>query len=182
MEKGAGKHSALSRRFSAGGVVYKQSKGKSGDLKILWLVAKSRPSDLYPNEVWRLPKGWIDDLNDGQVPGPLASGERKAKEEEIQEAALREVVEEGGVKAKIISKLGTEKYFLTVSGQRILKFTTFYLMEWAKDLKEGPDFETEKVEWLPYKKARKRLSYSGEKKILDKAKQVLDQGIQESLV
>lgn len=182
MEKGAGKHSALSRRFSAGGVVYKKLKTQDPKPKVLWLVAKSRPSDLYPNEIWRLPKGWVDDLNDGEVPGPLASGERKAKEEELQEAALREVGEEGGVKAEIISKLGTEKYFLTLSGQRILKFTTFYLMEWVRDLKEGPDFETEKIEWLSYKEARKRLSYSGEKKVLDKAKQILDRGIQENLL
>ena len=165
----------LAREFSAGGVVFKK-----GSKKSLWLVAKSAPSDLYPESYWRLPKGRLDDL-DGDKPGPLARGERRASEEEIQKAALKEVQEEGGVDAKVVSKIGTEKYFFTLSGKRILKFVTFYLMEWKVDLTEGPGDETEETLWLSFEEARKILEHSGEKKILDKAREVLEAGMQESL-
>jgi len=55
-------------------------------------------------------------------------------------------------------------------------------MRWIKDMHQGPGFETEKVEWLEFEKARKKLSFSGEKKFLDQAEKILDSGIQESLV
>ncbi|OGM21644.1 hypothetical protein A2863_02745 [Candidatus Woesebacteria bacterium RIFCSPHIGHO2_01_FULL_38_9b] len=180
----------MRREFSSGGVVFKKlqnSKSPSSlrlrrTSKTLWLLAKSAPSKEFPRSFWRLPKGWLDDEEGGKKTGPLARGDRKATEDEIQNAALREVRGEGGVQAKIIEKLGTERYFFTVNGEKILKFVTFYLMEWIEDIPEGPGFETEKVEWLDYDKARKKLTHSGEKKILDKAKQVLDSGLQATLV
>ena len=167
----------LQRQFSAGGVVYRKEKEN-----IFWLLAKSAPSSDYPKPVWRLQKGWIDDEKEGK-PGPIAKGGRKAKEEELQMAALREVREEGGVLAKIIKKIETTKFFFTAKdGQRILKFVTYYLMEWQIDSEEGYGFETLEVRWLPYEEARKTLSINGEKKILDKAKEILDSGIQPSLI
>ena len=54
-----------------------------------------------------------------------------------------------------------------------MKFVTFYLMEWQKDLPEGHDTETSEVAWLPYDEAYKKLSFSGEKQILKKAKLLL---------
>ncbi len=159
----------ITRELSAGGVVFKKA-GK----ETLWLVTQSAPSRLYPNSVWRLPKGWLDDKNKGREPGILASGRKKAEEEEIQAAAIREVAEESGIKAKIIAKLGTEKYFFTRNGKRILKLVTFYLMEWVSDYRQGWGKETMAVKWLPYFKAEKILSYGGEKKILLEAKKILE--------
>jgi 8-oxo-dGTP pyrophosphatase MutT (NUDIX family) len=175
----------MKREFSAGGIVFKKK-----DNSIFWLIAKSAPSKLYPKSVWRLPKGWLDDKNGGKNPGPLATGARKATEKILREAALKEVREEGGVEAKIIEKLGTDKYFYTQKSVKILKFVTFYLMEWLADLPDGPDFETEKVAWLLFEKARKKLEYPREKKTLDKAslllrnkaKKALDQGVQTNLI
>ena len=167
----------MKREFSAGGIVFKKAKSK-----VLWLVAKSSPSKKYPGDIYRLPKGWVDDEENGKRPGPLSRGEKKLTEDELRSTAVREVQEEGGVEAEIIKKIGTERFFYTKEGERILKFVTFYLMKWRKDLATGPGFETEKVEWLDYEEARKRLTHSGEKKMLDKAKQSLDQGLQESLV
>ena len=46
----------MMREFSAGGVVFKKAKSK-----VLWLVAKSSPSKKYPGDIYRLPKGWVDD-------------------------------------------------------------------------------------------------------------------------
>jgi len=119
------------------------------------------------------PKGWLDDKDKGRKPGILSSGRRKAREKEIQAAAIRETAEESGVKAKIITKLGTEKYFFTKGEKRILKLVTFYLMEWIGDYPEGWGEETMAIKWLPYSKAKKILSYGGEKKILSEAKNFL---------
>jgi len=172
----------MKREFSAGGVVFRKPSKLGTQFSIEWLVAKSSPNKVFPNDYWSLPKGWLDDIQQGREPGPLASGKKKAIEEEIRSAAIREVKEEGGVGVKIIKKLGSEKYFFTFEGERILKFVTFYLMEWTNDLPEGPGFETETVEWLSYDKARKKLSNSLEKKVLDKAKVELDSGLQQKLV
>lgn len=167
-----------SREFSSGGVVFRRVKEQeSKRVKVLWLVTKSSPSKLYPHEIWRLPKGWIDDEGGGKKPGPAARGERKVNEGELQSAALREVKEEAGVEARIVAKIGTETRFFTSNGQRVMKFVTFYLMEWLRDLPEGPGFETSEVAWLSYEIARKRLSYSSEKKTLDKARQILEAGV-----
>jgi 8-oxo-dGTP diphosphatase len=186
------------REFASGGIVFRKFQipnfkfqtnkfdsvklNKFVSCEIKWLVAKSAKSKLYPESYWRLPKGWLDDEDGGKSPGPITRVEKKATEEELQKGALREVEEEGGVKAKIISKLGTDKFFFTSSGERILKIVTYFLMEWTRDLPEGFGFETSEVAWLGYAEARKRLEHNGEKNILDKAKKILDSGNQESLV
>ena len=160
--------SRVNREFSSGGVVYK----KEGD-RVLWLVARTAPSKLFPKAVWRLPKGWLDDAGPG-IPGPMASGEVRATEEGLRDTALREVREEGGISAKVIKKIGSTKFFYTIPGRgNILKFVTFYLMEWEKELPEGFDGETSEVAWLPYEEAVKTLSFSREKEVLKKAKDLL---------
>lgn len=163
------------REFSAGGVVFKRVKEQEGKkVKALWLVTKQAAlsDSIHPPDIWRLPKGWLDDAGE-RAPGPLASGGKKATEEELRYAALREVREEGGVEAKIVDKVATIRFFFTSTRGKILKFVTFYLMQYLRDLEGGPDFETEEVAWLPFSEARKRLSYSSEKQILDKAKELL---------
>lgn len=172
----------MNREFSSGGVVYRKFQNPNSKFQIKWLVTKSTPSKLRPRSTWRLPKGRLDDEGKGKKSGPLARGERKASEREIQDAAVKEVREEGGVRARIIDKIGTEKYYFTWQGEKILKFVTYYLMEWIADLPEGFGFETSEVAWLPYEEARMRLKHTGEKKVLDKAGQVLEAGVQESLV
>ena len=165
---GEGKKDKVKREFSAGGVVFKKERNK-----ILWLVAKSTPNKKYPGEFWRLPKGWLDD-EDGRVyPGPLAKGERKATEEEIRKSALREVGEEGGVEAETVKKIETVKYFTKTIQGPVLKFVTFYLMRWLRDLPEGYDHETDKIAWLPLEEAEEKLSREREREILRKASSLL---------
>jgi len=171
------------REFAAGGVVYKKRQNsKNQKLETLWLVTKSNPSKEYPGEYWRLPKGWIDDIDGGLNPGPISSGEKKASEEDLQKGALREVAEEGGVKVKIVKKIGTMRFFTKSSRGQVIKFVTFYLMEWRSDLKEGFGFETEKVEWLEFTKAKEKLNRKEEREMLEKAKRILDTGIQPFLI
>lgn len=162
------KTAKVTRIFSAGGVVYKNINGE-----ILWLVTKSTPSKLFPKPVWRLPKGWLDDNGD-KGPGLLARGDRKASESDLQSTAIKEVKEEGGVEAKIVKKIATERRFFTQEGQRILKFITYYLAQWTKDVSSGFGPETSEVAWLSYKEVFEVLAFKGEKEILKKAKDILD--------
>ena len=155
--------------FSSGGVVFKKEKDK-----ILWLVTRSSPSKKYPEKIWRLPKGWIDDEND--KPGPFARCDKKADEVKLRESAVREVEEEGGIEAEIINKIGTNKMFFTRSGEKILKFVTFYLMMWKRNLPEGFGFETSEVGWFTLEKAKEKLKYTSEKEILEKANKILNSG------
>jgi len=160
----------MGREFSSGGVVFKKIKGERQRPEVLWLIRRTSASDLFPETYWMLPKGWLDDSGKN-IPGPMASGKIKASEESLQETAIREVAEETGVRAKIIEKVGTIKFFYTHPERgRILKFVTYYLMEWAGDLPEGFDFETSEVAWLTFEEALKSLSYSREKEVLKKAK------------
>jgi len=162
------------REFSAGGVVFRRikSQGKGAD-EVLWLITKvGYSSRMISPATWRLPKGWLDDAKDGS-PGPLASGILKAKEKDLVKAALKEVAEEGGVVARIVSKIGTVKYVFSFKGKNILKFVTFYLMERASDLPDGFGDETSEVAWLNFTMAKEKLTYSGEKKVLDQAKEIL---------
>ena len=156
------------REFSSGGVVFKKVNGS-----FLWLVRKTTASKLYPKQYWMFPKGRIDDT-DKDEPGPMAKGLIKADEKSLQKAAIKEVSEEGGIKAEIVNKVGTLIYSFTDPNRgKILKFSTFYLMEWKNDLPEGFDKETEEVLWLDYDGAHKKLSFSGEKDMLKKAQLLL---------
>lgn len=163
MGKDTQQKTTVLREFSSGGVVFK------GDR---WLVRSTMPSLLFPEKYWTLPKGWLDDESDG-IPGRMASGIKKADENTLRETALREVREEGGVEAKIIDKIGTSTFFYThpIRG-KIMKFVTFYLMEYLHDLPEGYGNETSEVLWLPFDEAHKKLSFTREREILKKAKEL----------
>jgi 8-oxo-dGTP pyrophosphatase MutT (NUDIX family) len=139
------KRQKVKREFSAGGVVFrKEPEG------ILWLVVKPKG-----NNRWRLPKGWIE-------PG-----------ESSLEAAKREAREEGGIEAEVLGKIGNEKYFFIQDKQKIFKTVTFYLMEYIQEAREGFSWETEEIDWLPFKEAKERLAFEKEKEILEKGRKIL---------
>lgn len=149
----------------------------------MWLVRATVQSKLFPKVNWTLPKGWIDDSDTWGVPGPMGRGEVRATESDLQKSALREVAEEGGIEAKIVEKIESQKIFYKHPERgNILKFITYYLMEWIRDLSEGFGEETSEVAWLPFEEAYKKLSFGGEKQILKKAKDLLEKGTQASLI
>lgn len=168
---------SVTKQFSAGGAIFRKTQGG-----IEWLVTKASASKAHPFDTWRLPKGWLDDEDEGRLPGPKARGETKAEEGDFQLAAIRETEEEAGVKARIIQKIETQKVFFFDAGRRVMKFITYYLMEWTSDLAGGPGIETEKVEWMGAQVAIEKLTHNGEKEILKKASLLLDRYIQESLI
>lgn len=141
------------REYSAGGAVFRRQ-----DNKILWLVIKPKGKDR-----WQLPKGWIDEGEDSRV------------------AAVREVAEEGGVRAEAIEKIDTISIFFHSSYEGaprefINKKIAFFLMKFLGRTKKGPDpKEVDRVEWLPYSDAYERLTFKSEKEILKKAQEILEE-------
>ena len=135
----------MKREFSAGGIVYKKIDGQ-----ILFLVRRSSGGENYRGNLgWTLPKGWIDS---GETP---------------EQAAVREVKEEGGVEAKIMKKVETIKIFFTDrNGEKIMKFITYYAMEWTSNVPGGFGWETAGVRWMSFAETQKEMVFASEKKLI----------------
>ena len=106
------------------------------------------------NKHWSFPKGLID-------PGQTS-----------EQAALREVKEEGGVEAKILSKLGYNKYVYTFNGEKIFKVVTYFLMEYVSGDPKDHDWEVSDIGWYAPENALKQLSFSQDKELLKKALEI----------
>ncbi len=98
-----------------------------------------------------LPKGHVD-------PGETA-----------EQAATREVREEGGVDAKLVERLGDVRYFYQRDGRRIFKRVVFFLFAYREGSPEDHDDEVEEARWMPLAEAASALSYEGERSILVRA-------------
>jgi len=109
-----------------------------------------------------LPKGLID-------PG-----------EKAQQAAVREVFEETGLKARVIAKLGDTKYaYVRTWGdqERVFKVVSFYLLRYESGQIDAIDpkmrIEVKRAVWIPLEEGVKRLAYKGEKEMVRKAQEYL---------
>jgi 8-oxo-dGTP pyrophosphatase MutT (NUDIX family) len=135
------------REFSAGGVLVRRLRGR-------WMLAAIRPRG-RKTPVWALPKGLID------------SGERP------EETALREVEEETGVAARLLTKLGDVRYVYTWDGEQIFKVVSFYLLRYSRgrlgNIPAQHQIEVEEARWLPLEEAPKLLAYGGEREMAEKA-------------
>ena len=135
---------------SAGGIVYKKENSR-----VFWLVVKTLTRGKKKKEIYKFPKGHLK------------------SDEFLKQAALREVEEEGKIKAKIVCKLGSNNYVIwdKENHKKIIKKVTFFLMEYKEDSRLKY-YDTEMVigqEWLTVKEAEKKLAYDSEKILLQKA-------------
>lgn len=142
---------------SAGGIVYRQDNGK-----VLWMIIKTlskkntvRAGTSQRKTVFKFPKGH---LNDNEV---------------LKAAALREVEEEGRIKSKIISKIGSNDYIIwdKEAHKKIIKKVTFFLMEYEgeSNLKYYDNEVVIDRAWFSFDEAMGKLSYDSEKVLLRKA-------------
>ncbi len=111
---------------------------------------------IYRNGTWDLPKGKIE------------------KDEEVIEAALREVEEETGVKnLKIIEPLENTYHIYTYNDKKIFKVTYWYRMSTDFTGKLHPQLEEgiTKVEWLTKEQIKKAMenTYANIKQCLYKS-------------
>ncbi|MBI2039658.1 NUDIX domain-containing protein [Candidatus Microgenomates bacterium] len=107
------------------------------------------------NHHWSFPKGLID-------PGQTS-----------QQAAVREVREEGGVEAEILDKVGYSKYVYILNGEKIFKVVTYFLMKYVSGDPSLHDWEVEEAGWYEVKDALKQLTFSQDKVLLKKAREML---------
>ena len=162
----------MKQEYSAGGVVYKKISNFNDQVSMMWLVG------LHSGyHKWVLPKGLIE------------TGET------TEQAAVREVEEETGIKAEIIGdeaihienyeyqadfsegKVGgggierrVETYQESGGKQEwVKKEVTFFLMEHESGDVSNHSFEMEEVTWLSYEETLERLEFEGEKQALKKA-------------
>ncbi len=119
-----------------------------------WMLAAILPAG-RKRGLWALPKGNI---------GP---GEKP------EEAALREVEEETGVEARLVTKLGDVRYVYTWTGERIFKVVSFYLFRYRRgrlgDIAPEQRIEVDEARWLPLEDAPGLLAYRGERAMAEKA-------------
>jgi 8-oxo-dGTP pyrophosphatase MutT (NUDIX family) len=108
--------------------------------------------------VLALPKGLVD-------PG-----------EKPLETALREVYEETGISADLITKLADIKYVYSRTwsdGARVFKIVSFYLMRYRSgrinQISPAMRIEVARALWVPLADANKMLAYKGEKQMAQKA-------------
>jgi 8-oxo-dGTP pyrophosphatase MutT (NUDIX family) len=102
---------------------------------------------------WGLPKGAV------------TNGETS------EEAALREVLEETGLRAKIVGLLDTIEYFFRAGDTLIHKRVDFYLMEYAGGELQPQLSEVDDVQWIELSASLKKASFDSERKLLEKAQQ-----------
>jgi 8-oxo-dGTP pyrophosphatase MutT (NUDIX family) len=152
------------REFSAGGVVLRKMRGR-------WFLAVIEPHMTRPKKSLKrsnsppkqaalvaLPKGAID------------------KGEKPEQTAVREVSEETGVEANLVTKLADIKYYYVRNwgdGARVFKIVSFYLLLYRSgrmgNISPEMRIEVQNAYWLPLEDASNTLSYAGERTVAQSA-------------
>jgi 8-oxo-dGTP pyrophosphatase MutT (NUDIX family) len=150
------------REISAGGIVVRKREEA-------WWIAAIEPAgaaneDSKPGKraaqkpVLALPKGLVD-------PG-----------EKALNTAIRELYEETGLTAEVITKLADIKYVYTRSWgdkQRVFKIVSFYLMRYLSgrinQIAEEMRIEVARARWVRLEDAPELLAYKGEKQMAQRA-------------
>jgi 8-oxo-dGTP pyrophosphatase MutT (NUDIX family) len=165
------------REISAGGVVVRYKDG------IWWMAAIELPTG---------PAAVADPLT-SPIPAPLPEKPKRSVRlkdkvtlclpkglvdpgEKTLEAALREVREETGITAVLITKLADIKYVYVRSwgdGERVFKIVSFYLLRYEAgridNISEDMRVEVAHARWVKLEDAPKLLAYRGEKQMARQA-------------
>jgi len=139
-------------QISAGGIVYKKVKdlrSKIDDLK--WLICQHSQ-----HKGWVFPKGLVGD---------------ERTNESMEEAALREVEEEGGVKTKIINDRPIKvEYEYQYQNSLIKKTVYYYIMEYISGDPNNHDWEISQAKFITASEIEKILSYNSDKQAFKSAR------------
>ena len=99
---------------------------------------------------WCLPKGHLEGT------------------ETAQEAAVREIEEETGIRGRVVGELGSIDYWFAVEGRRIHKTVHHFLLEAVGGrltIEGDPDAEAVDVAWVPLDELETRLAFANERRI-----------------
>jgi 8-oxo-dGTP pyrophosphatase MutT (NUDIX family) len=109
--------------------------------------------------LWSLPKGHVE------------AGETE------EDTAVREVMEETGIRGEVVGKLGTIDFWFVADGRRIHK-TVHHFLLLATDPVNGlvlsdEDVEVSEVAWVPLTEVASRLAYADERRLLERVPDLL---------
>lgn len=137
------------RAVSAGGLVCEdRPEGR-------WVLLISR-RNAAGHLQWTLPKGGLE------------AGE------DLEDAAVREVLEETGLECAITDKLGVVDYWFVWKPDQVRyhKYVHYYLMRHSGEAAKPRDDEAEDVVWLRVDEALRRLSHPNERRLVEQVRRV----------
>lgn len=141
-------------QVSAGGVTFRTA--ENGIVEVV-LISVGEPG----RSRWQLPKGRID------------GGETK------EATAVREVREETGIDAELLGVLGTVDYWYwdrhRAERTRLHKFVHFFLLSAVGGDVTQHDREALEARWFPIDEAERVLAFESERKLVRKARELIDQ-------
>jgi 8-oxo-dGTP pyrophosphatase MutT (NUDIX family) len=152
------------REVSAGGVVLRQ-------MPEGWQMAVIEPQ----KEAGAVPSSTAKQKRSQKVLLALPKGLVDPGEKPV-ETAVREVVEETGLTAVPVTKLGDIKYaYVRTWGgrERVFKIVSFYLFRYQSgeidEINPEMRIEVKRALWIPLDDAVRKLAYSGEKDMVRRA-------------
>ncbi len=137
------------KQVSSGGVLYRPS-GEGFEVALI---------KIKNGNVYALPKGLIEG---GENP---------------EEAAIREVQEETGMRGEVVAPLGYIRYYYysREEDKRYFKLVHFFLLRYLEGSELNHDWEVEGVEWVPAHEAVRLLAYKGEREVMQRALDILEE-------
>ena len=101
--------------------------------------------------IWSLPKGHVEEG------------------ETAEEAAVREVEEETGIRGRVIASLGTIDFWFVAEDRRVHKTVHHHLLEAVSGELSDADIEVVEVSWFTLEEVVGQLAYADEKTLVEKA-------------
>jgi mutator protein MutT len=109
---------------------------------------------------------------DGSLQWVLPKGHLEAGET-AEQAAVREVEEETGIRGEVVEPVGTIDYWFAAPGRRVHKTVHHFLLRAVSGELSDDDVEVEQVAWVPLAEAAGRLAYADERGLAQRAAALL---------
>ncbi len=105
--------------------------------------------------VWSLPKGHVE------------AGET------AEDAAVREVEEETGIRGTVLAPLGTIDFWFVAEQRRVHKTVHHFLLDATGGELSDADVEVVEVAWVPFEDIASTLAYADERRLLVRVEEIL---------